>query len=86
MQWLVNDLLIASNTGIERFIQPVTEFYYNLDDLVKGRAGSVFYSAQDELAIGIGFLTVITVDIQFLSVTKGSRTILVKESVGFYFL
>ena len=72
----------ASIADIRCLIQPVAAFFFKiLAGLVTSWTGSTFDTAENELATGISFLTVIPVDAEVLCIIKGSFMIPVGQAV-----
>jgi len=78
---MINGFLTAV-TDIRSFIETATAFSHKAGvGLVTGRAGGAFDATQDDLATGISFLTVITVDTEVVGMIERAFIIPVTESV-----
>jgi hypothetical protein len=83
----VIDLLRAAITDIRCFIKSFTVFFLKvLASLIAGRTGSASDTTQDDLATGIGFLTMIAVDTEVFGVIKSTFVVPVGETMDSYFL
>ena len=70
------DFFGAAVTDIRRFLQPATLFFLEIfTGLVTSRAGSAFDSAEDNLATGVGFPAVISVDAEVMCIVESPLVI-----------
>lgn len=82
----VTDFLIAAIADIRGFVQSVIAFLFKIGAcLVTGGAGSAFDTTENDLATGIGFSAVITVDTEVLGIVKSTLMILVRKTMCFHF-
>lgn len=76
------DFFRAPITDIRSLFQPAAAFFFKVfAGLVTGRAGSTFHPAEDDLATGVGLLTVITVDTEVMGIVESAFVVPVGESV-----
>ena len=65
------DVFFTAIADIGCLIQPFTSFTYKvLTGSIAGRAGSTFYTADDDFFTGIRFFTVISVNTEIFCVVK----------------
>ena len=74
------DLLWASIANIRGSVQTAASFLFKVfASLVTCRTGSTFHTAKKDLATGIGFLVMIAMDTEVLSIIKGALVIPVRQ-------
>lgn len=79
------ECLVAAVTDIWGFIQAYAPFPDKIPaGLVASRAGSTFDAAEDDLAAGIGFVAVVSMDTEVFGIIKSAFVVPVAEAVFFY--
>ena len=79
------DLLRASITNVGSFIQTAASFLFKVfAGLITRWTGSTLNPAKNNLATGIGLLTVITMDTEVLRIIKGALMVPVRKTVSLY--
>lgn len=77
------DLFCAAIADIRSLFQPAAGLFLKVfAGLIAGRAGSAFNAAENDLAAGICFPAVITMDTEVMSIIKGAFMIPVREAVS----
>ena len=75
-------VVLLSTCFIRCFIESVTSFFYIVRTcLVAGWAGGTFDTAENDLATGIGFFAMISVDAKVMCIVKTAFVIPVAEPV-----
>ena len=81
----VADFFCTAIADIRSPIKPATAFFFKVfAGLITGGTGSTFYAAKDDLAAGIGFFTMITMDTEVFRIIKRAFVIPVKQPMGSY--
>ena len=81
----VIDLLRASIANIRGSVQTAALFLFKVfAGLVTCRTGSTLHTAKNNLAASIGFLAMIAMDTEVLSIIKGALVISVRQPVSLY--
>ena len=79
------DFLRASIADVRCLIQTAAPFLFKVPaGLVTCWAGRTLNPTKNDLATGIGFLTMIAMDTEVLSIIKGTLMVPVRQSVGLY--
>ena len=77
------DLLWASIANIRSLVQTTASFLFKVfASLVACRTGSTFHTAKNDFAAGIGFLTMIAMDTEVLSIIKSTLVIPVRQPLS----